>query len=61
MHKAWSSMEEVPYCFLRSSVKYQGHTGQKIVDFDPNLAFPDYNSILNLQMAMKWCTKLEVA
>ena len=24
MHKAWSSIEEVPYCFSRSSVKFQG-------------------------------------
>ena len=29
MHKAWSSIEEVPYCFSRSSVKFQGHTEQK--------------------------------
>ena len=29
MHKAWSSMEEVPYCFSRSSVKLQGHTALK--------------------------------
>ena len=29
MHKAWSSTEEVPCCFSRSSVKFQGHTGQK--------------------------------
>ena len=36
MHKACSSMEEVPYCFSRSSVKLQGHTAKKIVDFDPN-------------------------
>ena len=29
-------IEEVPYCFSRSSVKFQGHTGQKkITDFDP--------------------------
>ena len=41
MHKALNSMEEVPYNFLRSSVKFQGHTGQKIVDFDPNWAFAD--------------------
>ena len=27
MHKAWSSIEEVPYCFPRSSIKFQGHTG----------------------------------
>ena len=26
LHKAWSSIEEVPYCFWRSSVKFQGHT-----------------------------------
>ena len=29
------NIEEVPYCFSRSSVKFQGHTGQKITDFDP--------------------------
>ena len=61
MHKAWSSIEEVPYCFLSSYVKFQGHTAQKIVDFDPNWAFPDCNSSLNSQMAMKCCTKLETA
>ena len=32
MHKAWSNIEEVPYLFSRSSVKFQGHTGQKIAD-----------------------------
>ena len=31
MHKAWSSIEEVPYCFSRSSVKFQGDTALKIV------------------------------
>ena len=55
-----STIKEVPYCFSRSFVKFQGHTGQTIAHFDPNLAFPDCNSILNSQMAMKWCTKLEV-
>ena len=44
MHKAWSSIEEVPYCFSRSYVKLQGHTALKIVEFDPNWAFPDCNS-----------------
>ena len=29
MHKAWSDIEEVPYCFSRSSDKFQGHTEQK--------------------------------
>ena len=61
MRKAWSSIEDVPYCFLRSSVKIQGHTGQKIANFDPNWAFPDCNCSLNSLMAMKCCTKLEVA
>ena len=39
MHKAWSSIEEVPYCFSKSYVKLQDHTVKKIVDFDPNWAF----------------------
>ena len=30
MHKAWRSIEEVPYCFSRSSIKFHGHTGGKI-------------------------------
>ena len=34
MHKAWCSIEEVPYCFPRSSIKFQGHTGRKIDDLD---------------------------
>ena len=61
MHKAWSSIEEVPYCFSRSSVKFQGHTALKIVEFDPDWAFPDCNSSLNSPIAKKWCLKLEVA
>ena len=61
MHRAWSSIVEVPYCFSRSYVKFQGHTALKIVEFDPNWAFPDCNSSLNSPMAMKCCTKLETA
>ena len=61
MHKAWSRIEEVPYCFSRSYVKFQGHTALKIVKFDPNWAFPDCNSSLNSPMAMRCCTKLETA
>ena len=45
MHQAWSSIEEVPYCFWRSSVKFQGHMAKKIVDFDPDWAFPDYRPV----------------
>ena len=61
MHKAWSSIEEVPYCFSRSSVKFQGHIALKILEFDSNWAFPDCNSSLNSPMALKCCTKLETA
>ena len=49
------------YCFSRPYVKFQGHTALKIVEFDPNWAFPDSNSSLNSPMAMKCCTKLEKA
>ena len=61
MRKAWSSIEEKPCCFLRSSVKFQGHTALKIVEFVPDWGFPDCNSSLNSLMATEWCTKLEVA
>ena len=61
MHRAWSSIEEVPYCFSRSYLKLQGHAALKIVDFVQNWAFPDYNLSLNSPMGTKWCTKLEVA
>ena len=61
LHKAWSSIEQVPYCFWRSSVKFQGHTAKKIDDFDLDWAFPDCNSSLISSMAMKCCTKLETA
>ena len=61
MHKAWSNIEEVPYSFSRSYVKFQGHTALKILEFDPNWAFPDCNYSLNSPMAMKCCTKLETA
>ena len=47
--------------FSRSSVKYQGHTALKIVEFDPDWTFPDCNSSFNSPMATKWCTELEVA
>ena len=61
MHRARSSIIEVPYCFSRSSVKFQGHTALKIVEFDPKWAFLDCDSSLNSPMAMKCCTKLETA
>ena len=45
LHKAWNSKGEVLYCFPRSSIKFQGHTGQNITDFDPNWVFPDYRPV----------------
>ena len=56
MRKAWCSIEEVPYCFSRSSVKFQGHAGQKR-PFFLNWAFADCKSSLNSLIALKWCTK----
>ena len=47
--------------FFKASVKFQGHTAKKIVNFDPNWPFPDCNSSLNSTMATRLCTKLEVA
>ena len=35
MLKAWCNVEGVPYNFSRSSIKFQGHTGWKIDDFNP--------------------------
>ena len=35
----------MPYCFPRSSIKFPGHTGQNITDFDPNWAFLDYRLV----------------
>ena len=61
MHRAWSSIVQVLYCFSRSYFKLQGHTAKKIIDFDPKWVFPDCNSSLNSPMAMKCCTKLETA
>ena len=61
MHRAWSGIVEVLYCFSRSYDKFQGHTALKIVEFDPNWAFPDCKSSLNSPMPMKCCTKLEIA
>ena len=60
MHRTLSNIEEVAYCFSRSSVKFQGHTGKKIADFDLNWLFPDCISSLNLPMALKCCTKLDI-
>ena len=59
MHKACSSIEEVAYCFSKSSVKFQGHITKKKIDFDPNWTFLGCN-LINSLMALKWRTKLEI-
>ena len=56
MHKAWSCTEDVTYCFSWSSLKFQDLTVQEIDDLARIWAFPDDNSSLNTQMAMKWYT-----
>ena len=38
MLKAWHSIEKVPYCFFRSSIKFQGYMGKKIDDLIPILS-----------------------
>ena len=61
LHKAWNSKGEMPYCFPRSSIKFQGHTVQNITDFDPNWAFPDYRPVAafkSLRFALLFKEKL---
>ena len=43
MHKAWctGSIGDVPYCFPRSSIEFQGNTEQNIANFNLNWAYPD--------------------
>ena len=54
LHKAWSSIALVPYCFSRWSSKFQGHTALQISEFDPDWAFSECNSSLDSHMIMKW-------
>ena len=42
LHKAWSSIEEVPYCFWRSSVKFH-HTAKKNRWFWPRYIWDNEN------------------
>ena len=46
-----------PIVFARSSIKFQGHTGHRITDYDANWAILGCNSNLNSHMALKWCTR----
>ena len=56
--KLETAKEEMPYCFPRSSIKFQGHTGQNITDFNPNWAVPDYRPVAafkSLRFALFFC------
>ena len=63
MHKAWSSIEEVPYCFSRSSLKFQGHTGKKssistqIGRFRTVTEVWIYRWHWNDAQSLKWCRR----
>ena len=37
MHKAWCCLEDVPYCFSKSSFEFQGHTAKKNRRFWPKV------------------------
>ena len=54
MHNASSRLGEVPYCFSRSSVKYEGHTALKIVEFDPDWTFPDMHMYMHIPKYVHW-------
>ena len=53
MYNVWGSIEEVPYGFSMWCVKFKGHTGDKITDFDQNWVFPEI-------MQKSWRAKEEV-
>ena len=43
MHNVWKDIEEMPLCFSRSSVTFQGHMRkEKNANIDPILVFLDY-------------------
>ena len=48
MHKAGSSIEEVPYCFQGHMSNFKVTGDKKIADFDSNWGFPDCSSSLNI-------------
>ena len=35
MHEAWHSIGQVPYWFVRSSIKFEGHMHRKLDDLNP--------------------------
>ena len=60
MYKAWSSTEEVPYCFSRSSVKFEGHTAKKNRWFWPKLGVTGQFELTNgYEMIHKALNRIE--
>ena len=51
MHKAWRSIEEVPYCFWRSSI-FQGRVGLKIDDLNLSKITRPVAAIKSLRFVM---------
>ena len=39
IHKAWNVKKDLPYCFSRSSVKFQGHTSSSSIHHHPSLVY----------------------
>ena len=61
-YNAWSGIKEVPCCFFsRSCVKFQGHMGWKIEDFDPNWVLNSQttsNNAQSLNRKQSWIGKV---
>ena len=60
MHKAWSSIKGVPYCFARSSINLQCHTGQKSPILTRIEYFRPVTPISIHRWISKWCPQLDV-
>ena len=54
MHKAVCCLREVPYCFSRSSIKFQGHTAKQNPQFWPEL------SVSGLQLKFEFIDGFEM-
>ena len=63
VHKAWNSIENVPFCFWRSSVKFKGHTAKKASISTQIRRFRTVTLVWMHQWLRisKWCKKLKVA
>ena len=61
MHKVWSSIEEMPYCFQGHLLNFKVTRDKKIVDFETNWTFPGCNYSLISLVAREWYTKFEAA